>query len=67
MRVEGLCIWIPHVEIVADAAVAVLMCYLAGRTLRWAERKETMERTSPDPKEPGTVYHSPKSLGGFAD
>jgi len=55
------------VEIVADAAVAVLMCYLAGRTLRWAERKETMERTSPDPKEPGTVYHSPKSLGGFAD
>lgn len=33
-------------EIVAGAAVAALMGYLAGKTLRWAERKETMERTS---------------------
>jgi sodium/hydrogen antiporter len=33
-------------EIVAGAALAALMGYLAGKTLRWAERKETMERTS---------------------
>ena len=33
-------------EIVAGAAVAGLMGFLAGKTLRWAERKETMERTS---------------------
>jgi NhaP-type Na+/H+ or K+/H+ antiporter len=31
---------------VAGAALAALMGYLAGKTLRWAERKETMERTS---------------------
>ena len=33
-------------EIVAGAALAALMGYAAGKTLRWAERKETMERTS---------------------
>jgi sodium/hydrogen antiporter len=33
-------------EIVAGAALAALVGYLAGKTLRWAERKETMERTS---------------------
>ena len=41
--------WLTHtvlLEIVAGAALAALMGYLAGRTLRWAERKETMERTS---------------------
>ena len=35
-----------HLEILGGAAVATLMGYLAGKTLRWAERKETMERTS---------------------
>jgi NhaP-type Na+/H+ or K+/H+ antiporter len=34
------------VEIVAGAVVAALMGYAAGRILRWAESKETMERTS---------------------
>jgi sodium/hydrogen antiporter len=41
--------WLTHtvlLEIVAGAALAALMGYLAGRTLRWAEWKETMERTS---------------------
>src|ERR687890_442749 len=41
--------WVTHtvlLEIVAGAALAALMGYLAGKTLRWAERKETMERTS---------------------
>jgi NhaP-type Na+/H+ or K+/H+ antiporter len=41
--------WLTHtvlLEIVAGAALATLMGYLAGKTLRWAERKETMERTS---------------------
>jgi NhaP-type Na+/H+ or K+/H+ antiporter len=41
--------WLTHtvlLEIVAGAALAALMGYLAGKTLRWAERKETMERTS---------------------
>ena len=33
-------------EIVAGAVLAALMGYAAGKTLRWAERKETMERTS---------------------
>jgi sodium/hydrogen antiporter len=33
-------------EIVGGAALAALMGYLAGKTLRWAEKKETMERTS---------------------
>jgi NhaP-type Na+/H+ or K+/H+ antiporter len=33
-------------EIAAGAALAALMGYAAGKTLRWAERKETMERTS---------------------
>jgi sodium/hydrogen antiporter len=41
--------WLTHtvlLEIVAGAALAALMGYLAGKTLRWAERKETMERSS---------------------
>jgi sodium/hydrogen antiporter len=41
--------WLTHtvlLEIVVGAALAALMGYAAGRTLRWAERKETMERTS---------------------
>jgi sodium/hydrogen antiporter len=41
--------WLTHtilLEIMAGAALAALMGYLAGRTLNWAERKETMERTS---------------------
>src|SRR5215207_8767752 len=41
--------WLTHtvlLEIVAGAALATLMGYAAGKTLRWAERKETMERTS---------------------
>jgi len=41
--------WLTHtvlLEIAAGAALATLMGYLAGRTLRWAERKETMEHTS---------------------
>jgi NhaP-type Na+/H+ or K+/H+ antiporter len=33
-------------EIVAGAALAALVGYLAGKTLRWAKRKEAMERTS---------------------
>jgi NhaP-type Na+/H+ or K+/H+ antiporter len=46
---EVLGYWLTHtvlLEIVAGAALATLMGYLAGKTLRWAERKETMERTS---------------------
>jgi NhaP-type Na+/H+ or K+/H+ antiporter len=46
---EVLAHWLTHtvlLEIVAGAALAALMGYLAGKTLRWAERKETMERTS---------------------
>jgi NhaP-type Na+/H+ or K+/H+ antiporter len=41
--------WLTHtilLEIVAGAALAALMGYAAGKILRWAERKETMERTS---------------------
>lgn len=41
--------WLTHtvlLEIVAGAALAALIGYLAGKTLRWAEKKETMERTS---------------------
>src|ERR687897_338586 len=41
--------WLTHtvlVEIVGGAVVAALMGYAAGKTLRWAEREETMERTS---------------------
>jgi NhaP-type Na+/H+ or K+/H+ antiporter len=41
--------WLTHtvlLEIVSGAALAALMVYAAGKTLRWAERKETMERTS---------------------
>jgi sodium/hydrogen antiporter len=41
--------WLTHtvlLEIVGGAVVAALMGYAAGKTLRWAERKETMERTS---------------------
>src|SRR5919112_1878626 len=33
-------------EIVVGAALAALMGYAAAKTLKWAERKETMERTS---------------------
>lgn len=46
---EALSRWLTQtvlLEIMAGAAVAVLMGYLAGKTLRWAERKGTMERTS---------------------
>ena len=41
--------WLTHtvlLEIVGGAALAALMGYAAGKTLRWAERKGTMERTS---------------------
>src|SRR5919106_2103146 len=41
--------WLTHtilLEITAGAALAALMGYVAGKTLRWAEVKETMERTS---------------------
>jgi NhaP-type Na+/H+ or K+/H+ antiporter len=41
--------WLTHtilLEIVAGAALAAFMGYAAGKTLRWVERKETMERTS---------------------
>jgi sodium/hydrogen antiporter len=41
--------WLTHtvlLEIVAGTALAALMGYLAGKTLRWAEKKETMERSS---------------------
>ena len=41
--------WLAHtvlLEIVVGAALAALMGYAAGKTLKWAERKETMERTS---------------------
>ena len=48
-RGEVLGHWLTHtilLEIVAGAALAALMGYAAGKTLRWAERKGTMERTS---------------------
>ena len=41
--------WLTHtvlLEIVGGAVVAALVGYAAGKTLRWAERKDTMERTS---------------------
>jgi sodium/hydrogen antiporter len=41
--------WLIHtilLEIVAGAALAAVIGYAAGKTLRWSERKETMERTS---------------------
>jgi len=41
--------WLTHtvlLEIVGGAVVVALVGYAAGKTLRWAERKETMERTS---------------------
>jgi len=41
--------WLTHtvlIEIVAGTGLAALMGFLAGKTLRWAVRKETMERTS---------------------
>ncbi|MBA2714018.1 MAG: cation:proton antiporter, partial [Rubrobacteraceae bacterium] len=41
--------WLTHtvlLEIVAGAALAAIIGYVAGKTLRWAERKGTMERTS---------------------
>jgi NhaP-type Na+/H+ or K+/H+ antiporter len=46
---EALSHWLTHtilLEITAGAAVAALMGYAAGKTLRWAEANETMERTS---------------------
>lgn len=46
---EALTHWLTHtilLEITAGAAVAALMGYAAGKTLRWAEANETMERTS---------------------
>jgi NhaP-type Na+/H+ or K+/H+ antiporter len=46
---EALSHWLTHtilLEITAGAAVATLMGYAAGKTLRWAEANETMERTS---------------------
>ena len=46
---EALGHWLTHtivLEITAGAAVAALMGFLAGKTLRWAEANETMERTS---------------------
>ena len=46
---EALGHWVTHtilLEITAGAAVAALMGFLAGKTLRWAETNETMERTS---------------------
>ncbi|MGI8859917.1 MAG: cation:proton antiporter [Rubrobacteraceae bacterium] len=46
---EALSHWLTHtvlLEIAAGAVLAAVMGYLAGKTLRWAERKETMERTS---------------------
>ena len=46
---EVLSHWLTHtilLEITAGAAVAAVMGYAAGKTLRWAEAHETMERTS---------------------
>jgi sodium/hydrogen antiporter len=46
---EALTHWLTHtilLEITAGAALAALMGYAAGKTLRWAEANETMERTS---------------------
>lgn len=46
---EALSHWLTHtvlLEIAAGATLAALMGYLAGKTLKWAERKETMEHTS---------------------
>jgi sodium/hydrogen antiporter len=46
---EALTHWLTHtilLEITAGAAVAAIMGYAAGKTLRWAEANETMERTS---------------------
>ena len=48
-RGEVLGHWLTHtilLEIGAGAALAALIGYLAGKTLRWAERKETMEHSS---------------------
>jgi sodium/hydrogen antiporter len=41
--------WLTHTilwEVAAGAVLAALIGYATGKTLRWAERKETMERTS---------------------
>lgn len=46
---EAVIHWLTHtvlLEIVAGAVLAAIMGYLAGKTLSWAERTETMERTS---------------------
>ena len=46
---EVLGYWLTHtilLEIVAGAALAAVIGYAAGKTLRWAEKRETMEHTS---------------------
>jgi sodium/hydrogen antiporter len=46
---EVLSYWLSHVvlwEVVGGAVLAALIGYVAGKTLVWAEFKETMERTS---------------------
>jgi NhaP-type Na+/H+ or K+/H+ antiporter len=46
---EALTHWLTHTvlwEVLAGATLAALIGYVAGKTLGWAERKETMERTS---------------------
>jgi len=46
---EALSHWLTHTvlwEVAAGAVLAALIGYAAGKTLRWAERRETMERTS---------------------
>ena len=46
---EALSHWLAHVilwEVAAGAVLAALISYAIGKTLRWAERRETIERTS---------------------
>jgi len=46
---EALSHWLTHVilwEVAAGAVLAALISYAIGKTLRWAERRETIERTS---------------------
>lgn len=45
---EALSYWLTHVilwEVVAGAILAALISYAIGKTLRWAESRETVERT----------------------
>ncbi len=37
---------VAYIRELVGAALAALMGYAAGKTLRWAERKDIMERTS---------------------